>query len=77
MKINMNTLDRVIRTLFAIVVGILYFTGVIGGALALVLGIIAVIFLFTSLVSFCPIYRLFGLSTAPKEAPAAPAGPKP
>ena len=54
MKKNMGTADRVIRTLIAIVIAILYFTGVFGGTLALILGIIAVIFLLTSLVSWCP-----------------------
>ncbi len=79
MKKNMGLADRVIRTLLAIVVGILYFTGVIGGTLALILGIVAVIFLLTSLVSWCPGYLPFGISTAGKggsEGPAAPAAPK-
>jgi len=71
MKLNMGMADRAVRTLLAIVVGVLYFTGVIGGTLALILGILAVILLLTSLVSFCPIYRLFGLSTAAKEQPTA------
>lgn len=60
---NMGTTDRVIRALFAAVVAVLYFTGTIGGTLALVLGILAVIFLLTSLVSFCPLYLPFKFST--------------
>ncbi len=77
MKLNMGMADRVIRTLLAIVIAVLYFTGVIGGTLALVLGIIAVIFLLTSLVSYCPAYVPFGISTCGPEgpAPAAPAPP--
>ncbi|MDY6874399.1 MAG: DUF2892 domain-containing protein [Chloroflexota bacterium] len=46
----------------------LYFTGVISGALALVLGVIAVIFLITSLIGFCPPCRLFGISTSKKTS---------
>ncbi len=77
MRKNMGTADRVIRTIVAILIAVLYFTGVIGGTLALILGIIAVIFLLTSLVSWCPGYLPFGISTGPKpEAPAAPAPPK-
>ena len=72
MKKNMGLVDRAIRTVVAILVGVLYFTHVIGGTLALVLGVFAVIFLLTSLVSFCPVYTLVGLSTAGKEGPAAP-----
>lgn len=63
MKKNMGTLDRIIRTLLVALVAVLYFTNVIGGTLALILGIVAVIFLGTSLVSFCPLYTLFGIST--------------
>jgi len=77
MKKNMGTADRVIRTLIAVIIGVLYFTGVLGGTLALILGIVAVLFLLTSLVSFCPSYVPFGISTAGPEAPTAPpAAPK-
>ena len=69
---NMGTVDRVIRTLLAILVGVLYYANVIHGTLALILGVVAVIFLLTGVVSFCPIYAALGLSTVPKETPAAP-----
>jgi hypothetical protein len=71
-KKNMGMADRAIRTVLALLVGVLYFTHVISGTLALVLGVFAVIFLLTSLVSFCPLYTLVGLSTAGKEGPTAP-----
>lgn len=74
MKLNMGTVDRVVRTIVAILIGILYFTGVLSGTLALILGILAVIFLLTSVVSFCPLYALLGLSTRGGDAP--PAAPK-
>ena len=78
MKKNMGTADRVIRTIIAVVIGVLYFTGVIGGTLALILGIVAVLFLLTSLVAFCPTYTLFGISTAgpATEPPAPPSAPQ-
>lgn len=63
---NMGSTDRIIRALFAVVVAVLYFTNVIGGTLAIILGILAVIFLLTSVVSFCPIYSLFKISTVGK-----------
>lgn len=66
MKKNMGTIDRVVRAFIAVVVAILYFTGVIGGTLAIVLGVVAVVFLATSLVSTCPLYLPFGLSTRSK-----------
>jgi small-conductance mechanosensitive channel len=63
MKTNMGTIDRIIRTVLAILVGVLYFTGQISGTVAIVLGVLAVIFLLTSFISFCPLYLPFGIST--------------
>ncbi len=76
MKQNMGMIDRVIRTVLAVVIAVLYFTGVIGGTLALILGIVAVIFLLTSLVGWCLLYVPFGINTGAKEgSPAAPPQP--
>ncbi len=63
MKKNMGNLDRIIRLAVVAIVAILYFTQVIDGTTAIVLGVIAGIFLLTSLVSFCPLYAIVGLST--------------
>ncbi len=63
MKANMNLTDRVIRIIAVIIIAALYFTNQISGTLALILGIVAGIFLLTSLISFCPLYRLLGIST--------------
>ncbi len=66
MKVNMGTIDRLIRTVLAILVGVLYFTGQISGTAAIILGILAVVFLLTSAISFCPLYLPFGISTKGK-----------
>lgn len=63
---NMGTTDRVIRTILALVVLALYFTGQITGLAAIILGIFAVIFLLTSLIAFCPLYIPLKLSTRKK-----------
>lgn len=60
---NMGTVDRVVRTLLALVVAVLYFTGQISGTAAIILGIIAVVFLLTSVVGTCPLYVPLKLST--------------
>jgi hypothetical protein len=65
---NMSSLDRIIRLIVAAAIAVLYFTGVISGAWAIVLGIIAVIFVVTSLIGFCPLYKLFGVSTSKKTS---------
>lgn len=63
MKKNMGSTDKIIRILIALVIGVLYYTEIISGTTALVLGAFAVIFLLTSLISFCPLYLPFGIST--------------
>lgn len=63
MKKNMGTIDRVIRTIIALLVVVLYFTGVISGTVAIILGVLAVVFLLTSIVGTCPLYLPVGLST--------------
>jgi hypothetical protein len=63
MVTNMSVLDRVVRAIIAVLIGLLYGFGYITGVWAIVLGIVAVAFLLTAVVGFCPIYRLFGIST--------------
>ena len=68
MKKNMGTIDRVLRVVIAVVIGVLYFTGIISGTVALVLALLGVVFVLTSLISTCPLYLPFNLSTRGKEA---------
>lgn len=63
MKKNMGNTDRVVRVAAAVVIGILYFMNVISGTLGTILAAIAVVFLLTSAVSFCPLYAPFGIKT--------------
>jgi hypothetical protein len=65
---NMGTVDRVIRVILAAVVAVLFATGQLSGTAAIVLGILAVVFLLTSLVGFCPLYFPFKISTRGKDA---------
>ena len=63
---NMGTVDRVVRILAAIAVGVLYLTHVISGPLAIILGVIAVALVVTGFVGTCPAYLPLKLSTAKK-----------
>ena len=63
MKKNMGTFDRIFRTLLAVLVAVLYFMDIISGTAAIVLGVLAIVFLLTSFISTCPLYMPFGLST--------------
>lgn len=67
MKKNMGSFDRAFRVIIALLFGVLYFTGTISGTLGLVLMALGVVFLLTSLVSFCPLYLPFGISTCKKK----------
>ena len=59
----MGSGDRVIRFAIAALIAVLYFTGTISGTLGIVLLVLAGVFVLTSLVSFCPLYAPFGIST--------------
>ena len=63
MKKNMGNADRIIRVLLAAVFAYLYFSGTVTGIPGIVLVVLGGVFVLTSLVSFCPLYTLFGLNT--------------
>lgn len=60
MKTNEGTLDRVIR----VIVGLVLLSMVVIGPQSLV-GLIGLIPLLTGVIGFCPLYKIFGLSTCP------------
>ncbi len=67
MKPNMSAVDRAIRLLIVAVIALLYFTGSISGTLAIILGVLAVVFVFTSFTGFCPLYHPFKISSIRKS----------
>jgi len=64
MEKNMASWDRIIRIILAI--AFLYMAYQNGGAWW-ILGIIGIVFIITSVVGFCPLYKVVGLKTV-KEA---------
>lgn len=66
MKKNMGNADRLIRVIIAAIIATLFLTKVITGTLGIVLLVAAGVFVLTSLISFCPLYTLFGISTCKK-----------
>jgi hypothetical protein len=68
MKSNMGTIDKTLRILVAVIIGVLYFMNMISGTAAIVLLVFAGIFVLTSLVGVCPLYLPFGISTRRKSA---------
>lgn len=63
MKKNMSNLDKGVRVIIAVVVALLYYFNVVEGTLAYVLMAVAAILLVTSLINFCPLYRVLGVNT--------------
>ncbi len=67
MKKNMGGVDRIIRIIIAIVVGVLYYTETISETLGTVLLVLAGVFLLTSFINFCPLYTVLGINTGKKD----------
>lgn len=65
MKKNMGSIDRIIRLVIAAVAVFLFYNGTLTGTMGTVALVVAAIFTLTSLISFCPLYALAGLSTCP------------
>lgn len=71
---NMGGADRTIRILVAVVLAVLYFTGHLTGTLGIVLLVLAIVFVLTSFISWCPAYLPFGISTRGKGAGSSGSG---
>ena len=63
MKKNISSADRIIRVTIVAIVVILYLTHIIAGTLGIVLMAAAAILLLTSIINFCPLYYILGIST--------------
>jgi hypothetical protein len=63
MKKNMGNTDRIIRVIVAAVIAGLYYTNIINGTGAVLLLVLAVIFVLTSFLGCCPLYSLLGIQT--------------
>lgn len=59
----MGNLDRVIRLLLVAIAYMLVYTGVVTGALKIILGLVGFVLVVTALFGVCPLYSLFGIDT--------------
>jgi hypothetical protein len=65
MKKNMSSADRIIRLIISAIMVALFFTNIISGTLGIILLAVSGVFTLTSIISFCPLYAIFGISTCP------------
>jgi hypothetical protein len=67
MKKNMGDIDRSLRIVAAGLIVILYSIGFVTGTIGTILLVLAGIFAITSFVGYCPLYKLFGITTRKLE----------
>jgi len=67
MKKNVGSVDKMIRIFVALVVGVLIYLDVVSGTLAIVLGVVAIVFLLTAFFGFCLIYKPLGINTCRRK----------
>jgi len=63
MKKNMGSTDKFVRLVLAIVLILLFYKEIVTGTLGIIALILAFILTITSLISFCPLYTVFGINT--------------
>lgn len=63
----MGNADKIVRLAIAALVIILFLTNVLSGTVGIVLVALSAVFVLTSLIGFCPLYKIVGLSTCPVE----------
>ncbi len=66
MNQNLSNIDRVIRFLLFVVAIVLFATDILNGWLAYTAVIVGTVFLLTSLMSFCPVYKVLGIRSSRK-----------
>ncbi|WP_293177674.1 YgaP family membrane protein [Oceanithermus sp.] len=66
MGCNVGKADQIVRFLLGVLLLLAYFLGWVNGSAGVVALIVGIVFVVTAAVRFCPLYRLFGLSTCDK-----------
>jgi hypothetical protein len=66
MTTNVSTTDRAVRLGLAVLAVVAAYLAGFGSVLGIVLLVVAAVLAVTAVVRFCPLYRLFGMSTSPR-----------
>lgn len=59
----MSKSDGIIRLVVALAIVVLWYLGIVGGLLLTILSIVAIIFIVTGFINFCPLYAALGIRT--------------
>lgn len=65
MRKNMSSADRMIRLIISAILIGLYFTNIVTGTVGIILLVLSGVFILTSILSYCPLYSIVGISTCP------------
>lgn len=60
---NIGKTDKIIRIVLALILASLDYFEVVTGAFSWVLSVLAIVLLVTSLLNFCPLYKVLGKNT--------------
>ncbi len=69
MTTNESSIDRIIRVVIGIAALVAAFAVGMGSVGGIILAVVGAVMLVTAAVGFCPLYRIFGMSTC--KVPAA------
>ncbi len=69
MTTNESSIDRIIRVVIAIAAFVAAFAIGLGSVGGILLAVVGVVMLATAAIGFCPLYRLFGISTSKATQP--------
>ncbi|GGH20760.1 hypothetical protein GCM10007423_01350 [Dyadobacter endophyticus] len=67
MKSNLENADKIVRVLVLLGALVLYFMEVTSGVFGIALIVIGSVLLLTSLLNYCPLYSVLGISTKRKK----------
>ena len=64
---NVGKIDRLVRLIIGIILGVLVFSGAVAGILRGILLFLTFSIPLSGLIGYCPFYTLFGVSTCPSK----------
>lgn len=70
MKANIGPSDKLVRLALAVLLIVLFYKEIVTGTLGIVLLVVALLLTVTSLINFCPLYKIFKIDTLKKKESA-------